>query len=66
MSRNVVISQTVHGHLVTSREGRVSRNDRIPVISKCHLVTSREGRVSRNFDIRVELPRNRSRPARDV
>ena len=49
MSRNVVISQTVHGHLVTSREGRVSRNrDDYFLCCDFFLVTSREGRVSRN------------------
>ena len=35
--------------MVTSREGRVSRNNMLRLAMPQHPVTSREGRVSRNF-----------------
>ena len=54
--------------LVTSREGRVSRNlqspDRAPIGAR---VTSREGRVSRNVSaLPMIVQGGMSRPARDV
>ena len=51
MSRNVQILALAAVFLVTSREGRVSRNA-IVCFSFLHAnVTSREGRVSRNSKI---------------
>ena len=60
--------QNYSGHIVTSREGRVSRNT-VSVSPRQRLlrVTSREGRVSRN-DKTLVLSHVllSSRPARDV
>ena len=49
MSRNATIIGKFHFPLVTSREGRVSRNNIYFLYISRILVTSREGRVSRNF-----------------
>ena len=50
MSRNPVhFVVPARAALVTSREGRVSRNPSRPVIQNRIFVTSREGRVSRNI-----------------
>ena len=44
------------GEIVTSREGRVSRNPASATISAVDWVTSREGRVSRNAETLSVLP----------
>ena len=48
MSRNYVNPAKDGSNKVTSREGRVSRNNDIHVLLLPVAVTSREGRVSRN------------------
>ena len=48
MSRNVVQAVVFHLTQVTSREGRVSRNQKQTDSFVRQNVTSREGRVSRN------------------
>ena len=68
MSRN---GKVWHGRvitIVTSREGRVSRNLIAIMLYLLYVVTSREGRVSRNGlkPVEVEPPGGGSRPARDV
>ena len=67
MSRNPGRAEATAVGLVTSREGRVSRNDEIYRRLKRFFVTSREGRVSRN-DARETAftAATTSRPARDV
>ena len=65
MLQNVLFS---HFPIVTSREGRVSRNpELIHVHSESVPVTSREGRVSRNpLGLHETAEEDKSRPARDV
>ena len=52
MSRNLLHLYMFYPHLVTSREGRVSRNHQSlsECLQQCQ-VTSREGRVSRNENL---------------
>ena len=51
MSRNERFSEPEKYDRVTSREGRVSRNNLIPPFWNVKMVTSREGRVSRNSGV---------------
>ena len=48
MSRNICKQFIRYINIVTSREGRVSRNIQKVVTGRSSEVTSREGRVSRN------------------
>ena len=48
MSRNTRPDRYYHDTIVTSREGRVSRNLELLRVWAMFMVTSREGRVSRN------------------
>ena len=52
MSRNKYMRKKCPDMVVTSREGRVSRNFTHVFKPIGHLVTSREGRVSRNQEAR--------------
>ena len=55
MSRNgLALADAVNG-AVTSREGRVSRNENTSDKLCTNIVTSREGRVSRNSRVRIIL-----------
>ena len=48
MSRNETGNMAYIESVVTSREGRVSRNATVCILDLGPVVTSREGRVSRN------------------
>ena len=53
--------------MVTSRKGRVSRNEMRVAYCNSEGVTSRKGRVSRNkSDVMTATTREQSRPARGV
>ncbi len=67
MSRNPCLEISEKLRLVTSREGRVSRNPEAGEAYRRLKVTSREGRVSRNSGAAVIFPLPPwSRPARGV
>ena len=51
MSRNTRFDEVAEFLEVTSREGRVSRNQHLKNHFGANIVTSREGRVSRNVKI---------------
>ena len=67
MSRNLKPEECKGLVKVTSREGRVSRNEQINNEAERKEVTSREGRVSRNKQSAEKSESAlKSRPARDV